>query len=222
MKVTISSGHGKFVSGASSIIDEVTEARKVVDRVVDILKELGENPNVYHDNTSKTKTDNVNNIVKQHNATSRDKDISIHFNASKYTKNAVGVEALYKTSGNKELAASLSKAISVASGLKDRGAKQRDNLGFLNNTNKGAVLIEICFVDSEADVKIYREKFEDICIAIASAISGKSYKKVTNTENKKTYFRVIAGSYGERANAEAMKNRLMELGIPAFLEAVVK
>lgn len=221
MKVTISSGHGKYVSGASSIIDEVTEARKVVDRVVDILKEMGEPVNVYHDNTSKNKKDNVNNIVKQHNLTTRDKDVSIHFNASTYTKSAVGVEVLYKTATNKDLASKLSKAISVASGLKDRGAKQRDNLGFLNNTNKGAVLIEICFVDSEADVKIYKEKFEDICIAIAETISGKSYKKVTNTD-KKTYFRVIAGSYTERANAEAMKNRLMELGIPAFLEAVVK
>ena len=122
MKCTISSGHGKYVSGASSIIDEVTEARKVVNRVVEILKEMKEEVNIYHDNTSKTKKDNVNNIVKYHNSTNRDKDISIHFNANVKTDNPVGVEVLYYTNSNKELASKLSRAISNISGLKDRGA----------------------------------------------------------------------------------------------------
>ena len=226
MKTTISSGHGKYVSGASSIIDEVAEARKVVNRVGEILKELNEEVNIYHDNTSKTKTTNVNNIVKYHNSTVRDKDISIHFNASKETDKAMGVEVLYYSDANKELASKVSKSISDASGLKNRGAKLRDDLGFLKNTQKGAILIEVCFVDSKEDVRIYKEKFEDICIAIAEVISQKSYKKVTttpnNTADKKLYFRVIAGSYTDRYNAQAMQKRLASMGISSFLEAVEK
>ena len=34
-----------------------------------------------------------------------------------------------------------------------------------------AVLIEVCFVDSDFDVEHYVEHFEDICESIAAAIS---------------------------------------------------
>lgn len=226
MKYTISSGHGKYVSGASCYINEVEEARKVVDKVSEILKELNESPNIYHDNTSKDKTTNVNTIVKYHNSTNRDKDISIHFNACNKTDNPVGVEVLYYTDGNKELASNISKAISNASGLKNRGAKQRTNLGFLKNTNKGAVLIEVCFVDSKKDVELYKDNFEKICIAIAETLSGKKYTSnntSNNTSNDKTkYYRVIAGSYTNKQNAEAMKEQLTKYGIPSFLEVFEK
>ena len=224
MKTTISSGHGKHVAGSSSIIDEVTEARKVVNRVGEIMKELGEAPNIFHDNTSKTQKTNVNTIVKYHNSTTRDKDVSIHFNASKKTDKPVGVEVFYVTEANKELASKVSKAISDASGLKDRGAKHNSNLGFLNGTNKGAILIEVCFVDSSVDVELYKKNFEAICIAIAETLAEKKYTKAESTvdsnEGKTLYYRVIAGSYNDKYNAQAMQKRLSQQGISTFLEAV--
>lgn len=224
MKTTISSGHGKHVAGSSSIIDEVTEARKVVNRVGEIMKELGDAPNIFHDDTSKTQKTNVNTIVKYHNSTTRDKDVSIHFNASKETDKPVGVEVYYVTEANKELASKVSKAISSASGLKDRGAKHSSSLGFLNGTNKGAILIEVCFVDSSKDVELYKKHFEDICIAIAETLSGKKYTKAESTttdkDGKTLYYRVIAGSYNDKYNAQAMQKRLSQQGISSFLEAV--
>ena len=45
---------------------------------------------------------------------------------------------------------------------------------FLNNTNKPAILIETCFVDSKADVDLYHRNFELICTAIAESITGQS------------------------------------------------
>ena len=39
MRVVISSGHGKHIRGASGYIDEVDEARKVVETVADYLRE---------------------------------------------------------------------------------------------------------------------------------------------------------------------------------------
>jgi hypothetical protein len=36
-----------------------------------------------------------------------------------------------------------------------------------------AVLLECCFVDSSADADLYRQKFDGICAAIASALSGR-------------------------------------------------
>ena len=219
---TISSGHGKYVSGASGYIDEVTEARRVVNRVSEILKEMGIKVNTYHENTAKNKTDNLNTIIKHHNSTSREKDVSIHFNAYQTTDKAMGVEVLYLSDGNKELASKVSKAIAEAGGFLNRGAKHRTNLGFLNKTNKGAILIEVCFVDSKKDTELYKANFEKICISIAESLSGKEYKNTNTTTTKTTYYRVIAGSYTDRTNAENMKNRLIELGIPSFLEAVTK
>jgi len=35
--------------------------------------------------------------------------------------------------------------------FRDRGAKFKDNLSFLNRTEKQAILLEICFVDSAGD-----------------------------------------------------------------------
>ena len=43
----------------------------------------------------------------------------------------------------------------------------------MNNTQKPAILIETCFVDSSADANLYDQHFKSICLAIAEAISGR-------------------------------------------------
>ncbi|WP_026562008.1 N-acetylmuramoyl-L-alanine amidase [Bacillus sp. J37] len=78
MNIVISSGHGKYVSGANSYINEVIEARKIVSKVVDYLKGLDCKIYEYHDNSSKNQDDNVNRIVKHHNSKKRDLDVSVH------------------------------------------------------------------------------------------------------------------------------------------------
>jgi hypothetical protein len=166
--IVISSGHGLHVRGAHGIIDEVDEARTVVDRVTDILKHRGIDTIAYHDNVSYTQQDNLNRIVDFHNSKIRDLDISVHFNAYEQVEKPMGVEVLYVTQGS--LAGEISEAISLAGGLINRGAKYRSDLFFLNNTSMPSVLLEICFVDSEADCLCYRDFFGDICEAIAASI----------------------------------------------------
>ena len=171
-KFAISSGHGLYVRGASYYIDEVDEARRVVDQVTELLKSLGCTVHKYHDNVTKTQRDNVNGIVRWHNQQDRDLDISVHFNAAQPTDEPRGTEVYYLTDNAKPYAEKISAAIAQASGLKNRGAKKRTNLGFLNYTHKPAILIEVCFVDSKADVEIYKAKFNEICKAIAEALTG--------------------------------------------------
>jgi|GEM_PF-1467085 len=171
MKIVISSGHGLYVRGASGFVDEVDEARKIVPKVARYLRELGVGVVEYHDNTSKSQKENVNRIVAYHNSQERDLDVSIHLNASKTTDSPMGAEVLYKTASDQAIITVNSMV--TASKLKNRGAKYRDNLGFLNNTHKPAILIEICFCDSKADADIYNGKFDDICRAIAESIAGK-------------------------------------------------
>ena len=168
-QVNISSGHSINCQGAADIINEVTEARKVVDRVYEIVKASGKQCYKYHD-TSSSSTQNLVNIVNWHNGFNDGVDVSIHFNAYTHVDKPMGTEVCYYS--NSSLAAAVSKEIATAGGFIDRGAKQRTGLYFLKHTNKPAILIEVCFVDSVADVNLYRANFERICQAIAKTLIG--------------------------------------------------
>lgn len=223
MEFVMSSGHSLKVRGAADILDEVNEARKIVNKVADYLERLGAKVTTYHDNTSQTQKDNVNGIVKFHNSKKRELDVSVHLNANKRTNDPMGVEVLYYSDSAKGQAAKLSAAIAKASGLKDRGAKKRTDLGFLKGTAKRALLIEVCFVDSKADAEIYEKKFYAICEAIAETLTGKQLpkpdpkpdpkpepekkpeSKPSAPANKKDIHRVKAdgkqiGAYSDKAN----------------------
>ena len=189
MKIVLSSGHGLHVRGARGIIDEVDEARRVVHRVGELLGREGA---VFHENAARTVRDNVNNIVRYHNGHVRHLDVSVHFNSFNPTsgftqrdgwrevERGVGVEVLYRAGDAKtrRLAGNVAAAISRASGLvlrhpRSSGAVPRKNLGFLNNTTAPALLIEVCFVNSREDVRLYQLHFDEICIAIASALANR-------------------------------------------------
>jgi hypothetical protein len=164
MKIVISSGHGKLIRGASGIIDEVDEARRVVNKVAEIF---GQDAVVFHDDVSTSQDENLNRIVNFHNSKTRELDVSVHFNAYNQTTKPMGTECLYLT--QLELATDVAKKITAASGFINRGAKKRDDLFFLNKTSKPSVLIEVCFVDSEADVDLYEDNFSEICGSICAA-----------------------------------------------------
>jgi len=165
MRIVISSGHGKYVRGASGYLDEVDEARKVVTRVAEYLRDAGHQVDVFHDDTSTTQSENLDTIVNYHNAQTRDLDVSVHFNAYITTSEPMGCEVLYKTQA--DLAERVSAAIAAAGHFIDRGPKKRTDLAFLNGTEKPAILIETCFVDSATDAKMYNTHFDAICQAIA-------------------------------------------------------
>ena len=169
--IVISSGHGKYVRVASGIIDEVDEARKVVEEVAKLLRAADVEVVTYHDDVSTTQNENLNRIVDFHNAQIRDLDISVHFNAFEQSDAPKGCEVWYVNSEAKNLAAKLSAAI-ARSGFIDRGAKYTGELFFLNHTVMPAVLLEICFVDSTADCDIYGSYFEEICSDIADILDG--------------------------------------------------
>jgi N-acetylmuramoyl-L-alanine amidase len=167
--IVISSGHSTKCPGASGILDEVTEATRVVDRLADELEKRGVEVYVFHDTKSTSVDQNLNAIVDFHNDHERDLDVSVHFNAYENTSKPMGTEVLYLTQPG--LADEVSAAIARC-GLIDRGGKYRDDLFFLKNTDEPSILIEICFVDSEADCEIYEQQFVDICEAIADVLGG--------------------------------------------------
>jgi N-acetylmuramoyl-L-alanine amidase len=169
MSSVISSGHGKIVRGAAGFLDEVDEARRVVEEVAEMLEEWGVSVLVFHDDISKSQSENLKAIVSYHNEQTRDLDVSVHFNAFEKTDKPMGTEVLYLTQA--ALAAEMSAAIAKAGDFLNRGAKKRTDLAFLNNTREPAILIEVCFVDSAADTRNYLKHFNAICKAIAEVIS---------------------------------------------------
>jgi N-acetylmuramoyl-L-alanine amidase len=172
MRVVISSGHGKKIRGASGYIDEVDEARQVVESVADALRDLGTEVVTYHDDVSTTQSENLNRIVDFHNAQTRDMDVSVHFNAYQTTSKPMGCEVLYVSSTGLEIADRVVDDICEAADFINRGPKKRTDLAFLNGTEEPAILVETCFVDSKADVDIYHAKYAEICSAIAAGIAN--------------------------------------------------
>jgi hypothetical protein len=149
----------------------VNEARRVVDAVAEELEALDVDCVAYHDDVSKTQSENLDRIVDFHNSQGpHDLDVSVHFNAYEVTDGERGTEVLYVSQD--DLAASLSAAIAAAADLPDRGGKYNGSLAFLNGTAAPAVLIETVFVDARGDCTNYRERFTEIVDAIAGVISG--------------------------------------------------
>ena len=169
-RVVISSGHGLYVRGASGVLDEVDEARRVVERLAEELRNRGVDVKTFHDDTSHSQNENLKTIVNFHNAQTRELDVSVHFNAFEQTDNPRGTEVWYVTQSG--LAGQLSAAMASSSGLINRGAKKSKDLYFLNKTEMPSVLLEVCFVDSTADAEIYGEKFTEVCDAIATVLGG--------------------------------------------------
>src|SRR5262249_7689808 len=152
-------------------LDEVNEARRVVNRTAELIREDGNVVHVFHDDVSRTQDENLDRIVDWHNSISSDFALSVHFNAYQPTTTQPrGVEVLYVT--QEELARSIASEIAGAASLINRGPKYRNDLYFLNQTREKAVLIETAFCDSKPDCDLYREHFEGICQVIALSFAS--------------------------------------------------
>jgi hypothetical protein len=168
VRIVISSGHGLFVRGAKGLIDEVDEARRIVPEVVKHLRANKHYVVEFHDDVSQSQEENLKRIVNFHNRQQRDLDCSVHLNAYTPTSGARGCEVLYVNHDIEHVAAKVSAAIAEAGGLINRGVHHRPDLYFLNCTTAPAIIIEVCFVDAQADVYAYEENFAEICEAIAT------------------------------------------------------
>jgi hypothetical protein len=169
-RIAITPGHGKIVRGAAGIIDEVDQARRVVKQLATALRDRGVEVVTWEENTAKTQSENLWAITDWHNDQARELDISVHFNAFEQVTKPMGTEVWWVTQEN--LATRLSAAMATV-GFINRGGKKSTSLHFLNQTTMPSVLLEVCFVDSQADCDIYEERFLDICDALAAELAGK-------------------------------------------------
>lgn len=149
--------------------------------------------------------------------------ISFHRNAFQPEK-ARGVETYtYLNPGakSKSLAQRIQTSL-VALGFTDRGVKEA-NYHVLRETKAPAVLIEIGFIDNTGDNNLFDAKRNEIIKALAKAILaqvGIDYVEASapaQTESGQTLYRVMAGSYKVRENAENQVQKLKAVGFDACI-----
>lgn len=140
---------------------------------------------------------------------------SIHLNASKKTDAPVGCEIWTYNEKFKEAQNVLSNLVGL--GFKNRGIKHNKGYYELKNTKCKAMIIEVFFVDSKADVDILEYNgIKRIAEAIAFGVMGIE-KPVEKPIESNWKYRVCVGSYSEYQNAVNKKNELKKLGIESFI-----
>lgn len=149
--------------------------------------------------------------------------ISFHRNAYEPEK-ARGVETytyLNPGSKSKGLAESIQASL-VALGFVNRGVKEA-NYHVLRETKAPAVLVEMGFIDNTGDNNLFDAKRNEIIKALAKAILaqvGIDYiepSAPTQAESVQTLYRVMAGSYSVRENAENQVQKLKAAGFDATI-----
>ena len=169
-KIAVRGGHTEKATGASALIDELTEDRKVKDAVIKYLRKLGYEvldvtPSVNY--TSNASTDLAYGVNKA-NEWGADLFVSIHFNKAYDSYNgALGSEVCVYS--NYDIAQRVVNSLESL-GFKNRGQKIRTGLYELRNTNMKAMIVETCFVEATEDVALYRRLGHEVGQAIAEAI----------------------------------------------------
>lgn len=185
MKINIHAGHNpdsKVACGAIGLIKESTEARKVKDKVIALLKYQGHTVYDCTVDNGTSQNDVLKKIVSKCNAHTVDLDVSIHFNSGandrKGNNKTTGTEVFVysSTSKAKTYAQNIANDIS-ALGFKNRGLKYSTSLYVLKNTKSPSLLIEVCFVDDADDVKLYSADL--VAQAIVKGITGVSFGQTT-------------------------------------------
>lgn len=214
-------GHGGSDSGACY------KGRKESDDVLSIGKAVAAEVRKYGVTVDETRTSDATISLGERssfeNRNIYDYFISFHRNAYQPEK-AKGVETYtYLNAGTKAKVLAQSIQTSLAAlGFIDRGVKTA-NFHVLRETKAPAVLIEMGFIDNSADNNLFDAKRNEIIRVIAKAVlsqlgiscTGKIPEKQISTE--KTAYRVMAGSFSSRENAEVQLKKLKTAGFDAVI-----
>ncbi|MCD7715763.1 MAG: N-acetylmuramoyl-L-alanine amidase [Lachnospiraceae bacterium] len=242
-KVVLDAGHGGVEPGA------VHEGRQEKDDTLRLTLAVGE---ILEDNGVEvvyTRTEDVYDTPLQKaqiaNAEGGDFFVSFHRNSSPEANQYSGVESLvYDLSGEKvALAEAINEELAEV-GFRDLGVKERPDLIVLKRTQMPAVLVEVGFLNTDADNQLFDGQFAAIAEAIAGGIlstlesggyPGGDYDSGANDSgagentgtgngssgvnggNTAKLYRVQTGAYRNRSYAEDLLYRLQQQNYPAFL-----
>lgn len=167
--IVLDAGHGGANPGATyEGRRESDDALALTLAVGRLLEESG--VDVYYTRTTDIYESPYHKAMEA-NAVGADYFVSIHRNSSPYPNQYTGVESLvYNTYGAAAgMAANINEQLEQA-GFLNLGVNERKNLVVLNSTRMPAVLVEVGFINTDADNRLFDERFDDIAEAIADGI----------------------------------------------------
>lgn len=179
--IALDAGHGGSDPGAVyGNRMEKDDALRLTKAVGKILEDSG--VNVFYVRKSDEYETPLKKATDANNA-GADYFISIHRNSSEEPNQYNGVETLvYKDTGIRNTLATNINANLEKAGFKNLGITPRPNLVVLKRTRMPAVLVEVGFINSDTDNKIFDNNFNEIAQGIADGILKSIYSETNITE----------------------------------------
>ena len=198
MHIAIAGGHSALARGASGYLDEYDCDRAFVAHLIDAFDAQGWGVTDCSNEESDVSAE-LREECRIANASGADLFIAVHFNAG----GGSGTEVWhYPGSSAEGYARDVSRELAAALGLPNRGAKSTTGLYVLNHTSMPAILIEVCFVDTEADADAWHAtSWDDLCGAVVRGLGGdynnKEEDMLTEHQDKllATIYEQVTGTY---------------------------
>lgn len=178
MKVFINPGHDlDYDSGAvnpNSGLRECDVAAKVGNRVKGYLEAAGcevqllQSDNLYYDSQY---ADRDVAVCAAANDWPADVFVSLHCNAANTQAQGTEVECYDSNGAGGRLAQCIQSQIVNSIGTVDRGVKEMPGLIVLKHTDMPACLVEMAFIDNDADAQLLVDQEDDFARAIARGIT---------------------------------------------------
>lgn len=167
--VALDAGHGGANPGAVyNGRQEKDDALRLTLAIGEILERNG--VDVYYTRTADI-YESPAQKAREANASGADYFVSIHRNSSPYPNQYTGIESLvYNRYSEAARMAYNINARLEAVGFENQGVNERKNLVVLNRTQMPAVLVEVGFINTDADNALFDSKFDEIAQAIADGI----------------------------------------------------
>lgn len=167
--VVLDAGHGGANPGA------IYQGRQEKDDALALTLVIGnileaEGVDVYYTRTTDVYETPLQK-AQEANSAGADYFVSIHRNSSPIPNQYTGIESLvYSPYGEAaRLAANINEELEEV-GYANQGVNQRQNLVVLRRTQMPAVLVEVGFINTDADNRMFDETFEETAEAIAEGI----------------------------------------------------
>jgi N-acetylmuramoyl-L-alanine amidase len=229
-KIALTAGHYLGTQGKrclKSLDPKETPEWVLNDRIADKVEKLLQNYTGWElirtDDTTGKKDISLQARTNAANNFKADFYLSIHHNAGVQGGRGGGIMAYIYTNASAasaEWQRALYDSLIAATGLRGNRSQPmaKANLHEVRETKMPAVLLELGFMDSQVDVPvILTEKYADQCAAAIVNVlveRGKLVRKVTKPGK---LYRVVAGTYEDRRNAENQVNKLKSAGFEAYI-----
>ena len=191
-KIAVRGGHNFQAAGASALINETVEDRKVYVAVINSLRKAGYQVLDVTPGNCGVNEDLVYGVNKAE-GWGADLFISIHFDkAYNHYEGALGTGTwVYGLGGQAEVIAKrIVNSVANGTGLTNRGVKTNAKLYELRKTSMPAVIVEVCFCEATEDVRLYHqagpEKIGNLIaegIANSSIAGGNTTSSNSNSNN---------------------------------------